>query len=84
MKRYKLLLTGYFKNADSFSVFYDKVNNCDVLTTAYGQEDLSDGWLDDLVQDIMQIEVVSDYFKALIDEDTLEWLQQWMQKGVKT
>lgn len=78
MKRYKLLLTGYFKNADSFSVFYDKVNNCDVLITAYGQEDLADGWLDDLIQDIMQIEVVTDYFKSLIDETTLEWLQQWM------
>lgn len=78
MKRYELLLEGYFKNADSFSVFYDKVNNCDVLTTAYGQENLADGWLDDLIQDIMQIEVVTDYFKTLIDETTLEWLQQWM------
>lgn len=79
MKRYELLLEGYFKNADSFSVFYDKVNNCDVLTSSNGiQTDLADGWLDDLIQDVLQLEVVSDYFKSLIDKTTLEWLQQWM------
>ena len=78
MKRCELLLEGYFQNADSFSVFYDKVNNCDVLTTAYGQEDLADGWLDDLIQDVMQIDVITDYFKSLLDGTTLEWFQQWM------
>lgn len=78
MKRYKLLLTGYFQNADSFSVFYDKVNNCDVLIETGLQIDLPDGWLDDLMQDVMQIEEITDYFKDLLDETTLEWLQQWM------
>ena len=79
MKRYELLLEGYFKNADSFSVFYDKVNKCDVLTSSNGiQTDLADGWLDDFMRDVLQLEVVTDYFKSLIDETTLEWLQQWM------
>lgn len=78
MKRYKLLLTGYFKNADSFSVFYDKVNNCDILIENGLQMDLPNGWLDDLMKDVMQLEEVTDYFKSLIDEDALEWLQQWM------
>ena len=78
MKRYKLLLTGYFKNADSFSVFYDKVNNCDILIENGLQMDLPNGWLDDLMKDVMQLEEVTDYFKSLIDEDTLECLQQWM------
>ena len=78
MKRYKLLLTGYFENTDSFSVFYDKVNNCDILIENGLQMDLPNGWLDDLMKDVMQLEEVTDYFKALIDETTLEWLQQWM------
>ena len=78
MKRYKLLLTGYFENTDSFSVFYDKVNNCDILIENGLQMDLPNGWLDDLMKDVMQLEEVTDYFKALLDETTLEWLHQWM------
>lgn len=78
MKRYKLLLTGYFENTDSFSVFYDKVNNCDILIENGLQMDLPNGWLDDLMKDVMLIEEITDYFKSLIDETTLEWLHQWM------
>ena len=78
MKRYKLLLTGYLKNADSFSVFYDKVNDCDILIETGLQIDLPDGWLDDLMKEVQHIEVLTDFFKDLLDEDTLEWLQQWM------
>lgn len=71
--RYKLLLEGYFKNTDAFSVAYDKVNNCVVLTSASGvQEELPDGWLDDLMQDVMQIEEITDYFQNFLDRDTLE------------
>lgn len=80
MKRYKLLLTGYLKNADSFSVFYDKVNDCDILIETGLQIDLPDGWLDDLMKEVQHIEVLTDFFKDLLDEDTLEWLQQWMQE----
>lgn len=78
MKRYELLLTGYFENTDSFSVFYDKVNNCDILIENGLQMDLPNGWLDDLMKDVMLIEEITDYFKSLIDETTLEWLHQWM------
>lgn len=78
MKRYKLLLTGYFKNADSFSVFYDKVNDCDILIETGLQIDLPDGWLDDLMKEVQHIEVLTDFLKDLLDETTLEWLQQWM------
>ena len=79
--RYNLLLEGYFKNADAFSVAYDKVNNCVVLTGAGGvQEEMPDGWLDDLMQGVMQIEEITDYFQNFLDRETLEWLSQWMQK----